>query len=322
MPRTTQCTHCGVVLNLPDQVAGKRLKCPKCGEKFSITPGDPVPKPPEESPSSSVLLTKSNSSALLPSMPNAGGDLRETFELGMMTGSAPPGKNKSGSTVPGGGKQTADALALFDSPAPAPRKKKGAEARAEARRCPECGGVVPVGMSLCQTCGLDLESGSRVDLTDDLTPPAPPKPQMPISITVLGSLCAAGGVAMAAVALVKWKDGVDGAVFFLPVALFGIYASYVFLKGKSVKPLLTALTLAAALDLAFLVAKPIYDAHADTVAIGRNPGDDPDADTQMIRPLAERLDASTLTRGLTLLSLYAVVSIYLLSPHVKRHMKH
>ena len=39
MPRTTQCDHCGVILNLPDSAAGKRLKCPKCGQagEYKVT---------------------------------------------------------------------------------------------------------------------------------------------------------------------------------------------------------------------------------------------------------------------------------------------
>src|SRR4051812_15592869 len=41
MPRTIQCPHCGVVLNLPDNATGKRLKCPKCANKFDATEADP-----------------------------------------------------------------------------------------------------------------------------------------------------------------------------------------------------------------------------------------------------------------------------------------
>ena len=36
---------------------------------------------------------------------------------------------------------------------------------------------------------------------------------------------------------------------------------------------------------------------------------------------AERLDTATITNGITLLFLYAVVSIYLLSPQVRKHMR-
>src|SRR2546429_591121 len=71
-----------------------------------------------------------------------------------------------------GSRPVGDALALFqDSPKAAPRRLGAAEARAQARRCPTCGGVVPAGMSLCQTCGLDLETKTRVSLDDDLAPP-------------------------------------------------------------------------------------------------------------------------------------------------------
>ena len=38
MPRTTQCNQCGIILNLPENAGGKRLKCPKCGTKFVVGP--------------------------------------------------------------------------------------------------------------------------------------------------------------------------------------------------------------------------------------------------------------------------------------------
>ncbi len=62
----------------------------------------------------------------------------------------------------GKGPAPADALALFQDEPKQNRKPKGAEARAKARRCPSCGGVVGIGMSLCNTCGLDLDTGKRV----------------------------------------------------------------------------------------------------------------------------------------------------------------
>ena len=34
MPHTTQCTQCGIRLNVPEGAAGRRLKCPKCGTRF------------------------------------------------------------------------------------------------------------------------------------------------------------------------------------------------------------------------------------------------------------------------------------------------
>ena len=40
MRRTIQCPQCGVVLNLPEDAEGKRLKCPKCANKFAANEAD------------------------------------------------------------------------------------------------------------------------------------------------------------------------------------------------------------------------------------------------------------------------------------------
>ena len=333
MPSTTvQCTNCGVVLNLPEKVEGRRLKCPKCGVKFQVGPtatgSKPVPSSPTSAdlnPNSTLLLSRQPSSGDLPVMPTASGDLRDSFDLPMMTEAAParPGGKGGASGGPAGGEH-ADALALFeDSPQPR-RKKTGAEARASARRCPTCGGVVPVGMSICQKCGLDLESGTRVDLADDLSPPPPPKPPGPsIPMTVVGSLCLAVSAALSAFAFFKWNAGLAGAIYFVPLALFGIFASVQFLRGKTVKLLLVALTLGAVMDLTFMIGAPIIKANEEAAPIERtiSSNDDAELEREIIKPYAERLDASTISKGIGLLFLYAGISIYLISPSVQKHMR-
>ncbi len=331
MPRTIACIHCGATLNLPEGAEGRRLKCPKCGEKFKVESAGPQVKPaplnfqdPQEgNPDSTLLLTKKPSTGDLdlPNMPTAAGNLRETFDLPMMTEADTPKKSKS--AVPPTGAD-ADALALFqDSPQPR-RKKTGAEARANARRCPTCNSVVPAGMSLCQSCGLDLDTGTRVDLTDDLTPPLPPQPAMPIPMAVVGGLCLTIAIALSAFAVVKWQEGVEGGIYFIPIALFGVWAAVQFLRGKTAKLLLVALTLGALVDIAFLVAFPIYKANfEETKTIERRTTtDDPESDEVQIKPLAERLDTGPVFRGLGILVLYAGVSVYLMSPQVHRQMKH
>src|SRR5689334_22095489 len=45
---TTQCPHCGVVLNLPEGAQGRRLRCPKCSSKFYS--GTPESRPPTWAP--------------------------------------------------------------------------------------------------------------------------------------------------------------------------------------------------------------------------------------------------------------------------------
>ena len=329
MPRSIQCTNCGVVLNLPAQAEGRKLQCPKCGIKFraggtGAAPGTGKPSAgSNENAESTVELSKKQSSVELPVMPLAAGDLRETFDLPMMTEAASSGHGgmKSGTS---GGKSAADALALFDDKPAAPRRKTGAEARAQARRCPTCGGVVPQGMSICQTCGLDLESGMRVGLDDDLSPPPTVRSQgIPLPIGIVGGVCFAASLSLAVAALVMWMGGMEGAFYFVPVALFGGFAAVQFLRGKSVKLLLAALTLGAMIDLAGLVALPIYVAHTETQVIAQRPGevDDPNESDVAITPITERLDTNKIKLGITLLILYGVISIYLISPQVSRHFK-
>jgi hypothetical protein len=178
-------------------------------------------------------------------------------------------------------------------------------------------------MSLCQTCGLDLDTGARVDLMDDLAPPPPPPAYgPPLPIAIIGGLCTALSVALAVAALVFSVRGQAGTIYFVPVAAFGAFAAIQFLRGKSVKLLLAALTLGALIDVAALIALPVYNANAETTVEKRTDvGDDPDAADEAIRPVAERLDTNSISIGITVLCLYAVLSVYLLSPQVNRYFK-
>jgi hypothetical protein len=319
-----KCSNCGVALNLPDEAHGRKVKCPKCGVKFLAEDATPSREVPGGSADSTLVLKKSASSGDLPLIPTAPGDLRETFDLPMMTEAAPtPRKaNPAGGAGQGvGAKTRADALALFDDAPRAPRKKTGAEGRAQARRCPTCGSVVPIGMALCQTCGLDLDTGTRLDLMDDLAPPPPPaSPGPPLPIAIIGGFCTALSVALAVAALVFSVRGQAGTIYFVPVALFGTFAAIQFLRGKSVKLLLAALTLGAVINVAAFIALPVYNANAETTVEKRTDiGDDPDAADEAIRPVAERLDTNSISVGITVLFLYALVCVYLLSPQVNRH---
>ena len=364
MSRTIACTHCGVVLNLPPEAGGRRLKCPKCGEKFIAGESGPVADvaaPGSKGPKadSTFELTRNARSSLevaalsvskngsvigqavgsngtaggrgasrpgpgrdgsggdLPALPTAGGDLRETFDLPMMTGEDPTAGNGRGSA---GG-----ADLLFDDRPAAPKRKTGAEARAAARICAACGGFVPKGTSLCQNCGLDQDTGARVDLDDDLAPPPAPRSKpIPIASGVVGGLCLAGSAVAAVLALVQSRSGMDGAIYFVPVALFGAYASAQFLRGKTAKLLLAALALGAAIDVVGLIALPIYQANAETAVSQRSIDEvdnDPDAELQAIQSVKDRLDTRRITTGLVLLFGYAIVSIYLLTPQAQRHVR-
>jgi hypothetical protein len=254
-------------------------------------------------------------------MPVAEGDLRETFDLPMMTEAASPAP--AGRPLTAGAGPVADALVLFDDRPQSPRRKTGAEARAQARRCPNCQGAVPAGMSLCQVCGFDLETGTKISLADELIPPPPPAPAgLPLDMTIIGCLCVAMSIALAAAAVVFAARGAQGALYFLPVAAFGGFAAYQFLRRKSVKMLMVALTLGAAIDVIALVALPIYNANAETTVVQRSgTDDDPDAADEMITPVLDRLDTDRISTGFAVLAVYAVLSIYLLSARVGRQFR-
>jgi hypothetical protein len=324
MARTIHCLYCGVPLNLPAQAEGRKVRCPKCEGRFQVPAASGAkkaapPAAPAHRPDSTFELSGKPSSEELSVIPTAEGDLRETFDLPMMTEAAAP----AAAVVPAAAQHVADATALFRDAPVNHRRKTGAEARAQARRCPTCGGVVGVGMSVCQTCGLDLETGMRVGLEDDLAPPpAPSRQGVPIPLAVVGGLCLAASVALAVVALVQWHGGLEGAQYFVPVAGFGVFAAVQFLRGKSVKLLLVALTLGAAIDLVGLIALPIYNAQAETQVVARTDNtNDPDVESEIIRPVADRLDLNKLKTGFALLAVYAGLSRYLLSRHVQRYFR-
>jgi hypothetical protein len=319
MPRTIQCTKCGVVLNVPEQAAGRRLKCPKCGTKFHAhDPGAAASSSMiglhDADPASSQDFGQRGHGDDM--LPTAAGDLRETFDLPLMTEGAPaPAK---------GSRQAGDALALFQDDKPAaPRRPSAAEARSKARRCPTCGGVVPVGMSVCSTCGLDLETGMRVGLDEDLIPAAAPRAAgPPVGVAIVGGLCLLASVVLALYTALQSVGGAPGWKYFIPVCLFAAFAAVHYLRGKSVKLLLFALSLGAAIDVVGFIAMPIVYANMETRVVKQAPNSsDPDAEEVAFEPIEKRLDTQKLTVGITLLGLYAVLSVFLLSPSMNRHIK-
>ncbi len=330
MPKTIQCVQCGVVLNLPPQAAGKRLKCPKCGTKFQVD-SDTTKYPSTEhsahdaTPASSQELPRKSSHDLprksshdlhdLP-LPSAPGDLRETFDLPLMSEAAP-----SSGVAPGAQAQAADALALFDEKKPAPRRPNAAEARAKSRRCPTCGGGVPAGMSICSTCGLDLETGTRIVLDEDLMPEAPKRAAgPPLPVTVIALISLVGCLMLAVFSLMKWKGGEDGWQYFVPICLFGAFASVHLLRGHTAKLLIVALSLGAMVNVAAFIVMPIFQASEETKIEQRPVAvDDPNVENVAIQPMTERLDTNRLSLGIVNLIVYALVAAYLSSPAVRRH---
>jgi hypothetical protein len=279
-------------------------------------------EPPPQSPmlgtpaaSSSILGTPVSSEPLIPT---AERDLRETFDLPlMMAGDAAPAKG-----------QRADAAILFQDDAPAqPRRRTGAEARSRARKCPECGTTVAVGMSLCNFCGLDLDTGTRIDVQEEMFSAPPPMraPTLPIGVGVVGGLTGVGSAALLLLSLLKLVNQKDDLAYWGYACLgvicaFGIYGSVQFLRGKSIKLLLIALTLGAITDIIGLIAIPVYMAN-ESAASATSLVVDPEAETpSSVQPVVE-FNWNTLYWGIALLLVYGGVVFYLLTPGVRRYFE-
>ena len=338
--RVVRCPHCSIELNLPESALGRRLKCPKCESKFTApAPQDSVSV---EEGSSLFLPTHgpgSSGSLDLPGyrggssgdveLPTSAAPLRDTFDLPLLSEVEPPSRSKVvKSPVSEAG--PADALGLFQDEPKSNRKPKGAAARAQARRCSSCSSIVPAGMSLCSKCGLDLDTGKRhtpVDLFEDTMPVVHRNSTPPIGVLLVGSLGSFGFLLLAFISLVQWSRGTNGAQFLLVIWLFGLYAGVQFLRRKSVRTMLLALSLAVAVGAVYLIALPIYHANFGSGAV---PGslesagaiEESFVDGPRIRPISEQIDLNRITWGIGSLLSYAAVAVYLNSPGLRRHFKH
>jgi hypothetical protein len=329
MPRTILCQKCGVVLNLPTNIdAGKRMKCPKCSHRFTLSEKDAssistVPGSADADEATQDLGQRPGSHVDLP-VASTGGDLRDLFDSPLGTGASIEHQAASDRAP-----VMSDAEALFHDEPVRKRKPKGAEARAQARRCTTCRGVVPVGMSICPSCGVDQETGIRVDLDDFAPPPPPPPSGPPIHIAVTGLLCGLGATILLVMALVqsiRAEPGVPqyGWLCLSLVSAFGIYGAVQFFIGRSVKFLMLALTLGVFVDFVSMIVLPIVEANLvaqDTIVekVENNNADDPDTEDVVIKPISERIDQSKISVGLTVIFLYVLLSIYLMSPPVKKY---
>jgi hypothetical protein len=256
-------------------------------------------------------------------LPTSPAPLRDTFDLPLLSDDAPA---SAPAKAPAKAAPAADVMALFQDEPKTARKPKGAEARARARRCPGCGGVVGVGMSLCNTCGLDLDTGQRVvvDILEDEMPEPyrPPSPSM--GVIFVGSLCAVGFLLLSAASVVAWAKGQEGAQFLLIVWLFGIYGTVQFLRRKTMRPLFVGLSLAVGIGVVYLIALPIYDANMPTSAapvIDNAPVTPVDPDAPQIRPITEQIDMNKISWGIFSLLAYAGLAVYLNSPAMRREFR-
>jgi phage FluMu protein Com len=327
MPRTIKCRECHVLLNLPAQaVAGKKLKCPRCGYRFIITDAEAssastLPGMVDATETQNFPSPRKPPSADDLPAPIAEGDLRETFDLPLVSARE---AERSGSVRE---PDAADVAGLFAESGPSARRVTAAEARAKGRRCMRCGGLVPQGMSICSTCGTDQETGVRVGFDDDFAPPPPPPPQgPPLHISIIGTFCAAAAIILLVLAVINSVRQQPMLEYLCWICLalvsgFGIYSAVAFIRGKSVKLLMMALSLGVVVDLMNLIALPLINANfADQIVdLNAKPADIEDAPVT-IKPLEERLDNRKIEAGIGLLLVYAFLSLYLMSPPVKRYI--
>jgi hypothetical protein len=327
MPRTSQCKSCGIILNLPDTAAaGKRLRCPKCGLRFVVTVSDASSESTLAAPLDAEATISTfnlprldgNPGDLL--VPLADKDLRETFELPLVNTRDAEREGAAPAAAMG------DAASLFVDDPGLRRRGTIGDARSRARRCSNCGGLVPQGMSICVSCGVDQESGMRVGLEDDLVPSPPPRMAgPPIHVAAVGGLLGVGALIMFILSLVRSVGGTQGWenygwLCLAAVSAFSIYAVVQFIRLKTVKLLMIALALGVVINLMALIAKPLILANFEDANKVLQPikTEDPDDPGVQIKPFEDRLDTHSLSIGITLLVIYAILSVYLMSPAVKK----
>ncbi|WP_165233086.1 hypothetical protein [Aquisphaera insulae] len=331
------------MLNLPDNApVGKKLKCPKCTNRFVLSAEDASAESTLAGPIDAIVSTTRDfgtrppsrddlpvasrppSRDDLPVVPSGDRDLRDLFSLPMGTA-----ESIEHAAVGDGLRPEGDAAALFKDEPARKRKPKGAEARATARRCTVCGSVVPAGMSLCPACGLDQETGLRVGLDDDLIPPPPPRVTgPPLHVAVVGLLAGLGSLVLLILALAKSATTEAGVMQYCWLCLalvtaVGVFGAVQFFRGKTPKYLMLALTLGVFVDIVALIAVPIIQANfeeRDVIATAPAPTNDPDDEIDSgIKPIAERIDQSRITTGLVVIALYGALSVYIMSPPVKKY---
>ena len=230
----------------------------------------------------------------------------------------------------------ADAAALLgDDPPPSRTHRVRAEARMQARRCTSCQSIVPAGMSLCERCGLDQDTGQRHEVEEeeeyvDTPPPAPTPSGPPFMVLMIGLVVLISSALLAILALLQLDT--IGQLCLTPVSLFGVYAAVQFLRGKNSNLIVVALMLGGAVDIITFIALPALlpeltvapeapvaqdDAPPPKVATTDDDSDKPVAAT----PYSEKIDNAKLTLGIVVLFVDAAMLLCLTAPSVRQHFE-
>ena len=124
MPISCQCASCGAKMNVADKFAGKRAKCPKCGQPIDI-----------------------------PAAPAAQDSLfGDDLSLAAETPRTPPAKSA------GWGASAKDPRSHLDSLL----DEMGVEAAVSGPTCPSCNSSIDEGALICINCGFNFQTGERV----------------------------------------------------------------------------------------------------------------------------------------------------------------
>lgn len=304
MSPTIRCPQCRVALNIPSEAGDRRLKCPKCGAKFHAQPNG------------SVAATLPDSGSDLghgqPDLPTVPRDLRETFDLPLLRDDADPQSRVYGSA----------AFLLADDGPDARQRAEAAEARRRSRPCPACGDPVAQGLSLCRSCGFDLDAGESLDVEPipEVPPPLPPPPAT-VGVILVGSAALASSAVLLVLTLGRFGTGLVG-LLLGGLCVFGGVGSVQFLRGRSAAPLIVALILGGLIDIIGLIALPVYQAHQQPAvppSLLAASGDEP---PPLPNPnLRERLDIDRIRRGVVLLLLDATMLILVATIGAQRRIE-
>jgi hypothetical protein len=347
MPRTIYCPKCRVELTIPEEAGSKRLRCPKCAERFFPDGTKPSKKPtgpaaasgpkktgsPSASPNKKKVTVPPSSGqhsrpdSSVPKPPTSLPELRDMIDIPLVDDNPFPSSRSNAA---------ADVSALFgDDDSPKPRKRM-AEAKREARRCTSCGTVVLQGMSLCENCGLDLDTGRRYEVVEETYDEAPEmaiEAGPPAAVILIGILTLS--ISLFLLVLTFLQLSAPGPLLLGPVCLFGIFSAIQFLRGRSLKLLIMSLMLAGAVDLVVLVILPIVVAEEEPVAEAPESGDEkvakpPTAEQtdeaanleHKVKPLTEKIDNSKMTLGIIVFLAIGGLLLGVSLPGVKEYFEH
>lgn len=150
---------CGARLRAPAEAAGRRVRCPKCGEKL------PVPAA-ASAPAAALPSAVATAPAAAPPAAASSADddawllkLQDGDAVGVAR-AAPPAE-KSAPAVDGAAPDPSETESWFEY------ERSLGRVRDPQRTCPVCDTTYPRGVKICTACGIDLKTGRSIQLTQD-----------------------------------------------------------------------------------------------------------------------------------------------------------